>query len=115
MSSISPATSTAAPPAKARRIALFVTAIAAAALCIWAAPMPHVEAPWLTNGVPVAETDADLLKLGADGTLHDARAFLVPSGTRIRIISVGLDKREVEIAEGPHRGRRGWLPLEWVK
>lgn len=58
---------------------------------------------------------ADLEHVRPDGTHDGTTAFLVPTGTRIRIISAGLDKRQVEIAEGEHKGRRGWIPLDWLQ
>jgi len=62
----------------------------------------------------VAATRADLAMITPEGSRHGASAFLVPSGTRIRIVSAGLDQRQVEIAEGEHKGRRGWLPIDWL-
>lgn len=118
MSSTSPSTSTAVPPAKTSSrllAAVLVLAVATVALLCWAAPMPRVSAPGLVNGVPVAATVADLAMLGPDGSLHGASAFLVQPGTHVRILSAGLNKREVEIADGEHRGQRGWLPIDWLK
>ncbi len=120
MSSTSPSTSTAAPPAKTSSRGLLIVAILGLALGLlaalqWAAPMPRIVAPWLVSGVPVAASVADLERIGPDGSLHGASAFLVPSGTRIKFLGAGLDKREVEIAEGEHAGQRGWLPIDWLK
>lgn len=42
------------------------------------------------------------------------RVFSVPSGTRVRMIDIGLFKSEVRILDGDHYAESGWVPAEWV-
>ena len=44
----------------------------------------------------------------------EGRAFLVPQGTRVRVINSGFGKREVRIEDGPMAGRSGWVDTEFV-
>lgn len=37
------------------------------------------------------------------------RLFRVPSGTKARVIEIGLEKREVRIMQGDHIGQSGWV------
>lgn len=42
------------------------------------------------------------------------RVFMVPRGTRARIIGVSWTMRQVRILEGERIGAAGWVPLEWA-
>ncbi len=44
-----------------------------------------------------------------------ARILLVPGGTKVRLLELGLFRYEVRILEGRHKGRKGWVPREFVK
>ncbi len=43
------------------------------------------------------------------------RIFEVPSGTKVKVIDVGLFKMKVRVLEGEQAGIAGWVPDEWVK
>jgi len=47
--------------------------------------------------------------LGMSNLTAQGGAFLVPSGTRVRVIDRRLERREVRILEGPFAGRSGWV------
>lgn len=42
-------------------------------------------------------------------------AFPVPSGTRVRVVSLNTSKREVEVLDGTHAGIRGWVEHDLLK
>jgi len=39
---------------------------------------------------------------------------LVPNGTRVRVLQTDMNLIRVEVTDGPHRGRSGWLPVNLV-
>lgn len=71
----------------------------------------------------VAKPDSDVLAhalntRNADdlaSLVSSGRAIQVESGTPVRIIAESFNERQVEIADGPHKGKKGWLPFEWLK
>jgi hypothetical protein len=48
--------------------------------------------------------------------LADAgRAVLVPAWTKVVVTRESFNERYVEIREGPHAGKAGWIPFEWLR
>ncbi|HEV8509655.1 MAG TPA: hypothetical protein VGQ48_04290 [Gemmatimonadales bacterium] len=49
------------------------------------------------------------------------RLFGVPNRTRVTVLTAGAAQRlgaepaEIRILEGPHAGRRGWVPYGWIR
>jgi ribosomal protein L40E len=52
--------------------------------------------------------------LGIAELALQGHAFLVDSGTRVKIIDSGIVKSEVRIMEGQFFGRSGWVPREFL-
>lgn len=40
---------------------------------------------------------------------------IVTSGTHCSIIDSTMFTRKVRIMQGPHKGKTGWVPVEWVR
>lgn len=53
-------------------------------------------------------------KLGYSQMLGAGKLFIVDNGTAVKVISIGLFKREVRILEGDYLGRSGWIAFEFV-
>ena len=47
--------------------------------------------------------------------LVSGKVFMVSSGTKVRVIKRNLTTSEVRIIDGPHVGKSGLVPFEWVK
>lgn len=52
---------------------------------------------------------------GIDALVTAGRAVAVEAGTPVRVIGEAFNEREVEVAEGPQKSKRGWVPFEWLK
>lgn len=53
-------------------------------------------------------------KVGVAEMVVEGKAFIVPKGTRAKILAFGLLTCEVRVMEGYHFGRSGFLPTEFV-
>ena len=109
--------------------------VAAIAIILWlAAPaayaqmigeIGYLKSPGMgTNGVPVF-TDSKALDAfyaafvsndeeGANELISNGRSFIVPEGTKVRILSGGFSTMEIRILQGPFSGRRGFVSSQWV-
>ncbi|HJY86266.1 MAG TPA: hypothetical protein VKE24_05455 [Candidatus Acidoferrales bacterium] len=47
--------------------------------------------------------------------LRSEKIFLVPNGTKVRVLNVDGTKAGIKILEGPHMNRVGHVPVGWVK
>ena len=47
--------------------------------------------------------------------LRSEKIFLVPNGTKVRVLNVGGTKAEIKILEGPYMNRVGHVAVGWVK
>ena len=65
------------------------------------------------------ETLADLMQLNVGGDdaagaalalLEAGKYVLLQDGARLRVLEYGEHLAQVEVADGPYRGRVGWLP-----
>ncbi len=50
-----------------------------------------------------------------DNLVFDGKAFATDSGTPVRVVAESFNERRVEVKDGPHKGRTGWVPFEWLK
>lgn len=69
----------------------------------------HQDCYW----VQTALAENDLARLRALAANHTA--FPVPSGTRVRVVSESVSRRQVQILEGPSSGQTGWVEHEFLK
>lgn len=53
--------------------------------------------------------------LGIADMVMQGQAFLVPNGTKVKVIDSGFARREVRILEGEHFGRSGWVAYEFLR
>lgn len=60
--------------------------------------------------VCVAKDDAGML-----GLMRTGRIFLVPVGTRVKVIDVGFGSVRVRVLEGDAKGMAGWVSYEFVR
>ena len=78
------------------------------------------------GSVPVFPTEEGMSEFGvaaARGEDDQALAvilasnggFLVESGTKCSYTDVGIIRSEIRVTEGPHTGRKGWVPAEWAR
>jgi hypothetical protein len=42
-------------------------------------------------------------------------AFPVAAGVRVKVLTASVDKRHVQIVEGPQEGKTGWLEFEYLR
>jgi hypothetical protein len=54
-------------------------------------------------------------KMGIFQVMAEGRAFPVDSKTKILVLDTTFTLRKVRVLEGPHLGKAGWVPMEWVK
>ena len=54
-------------------------------------------------------------RYGPQELILSGRIFTVSNGTRARVIERNLATTEVRIMDGPHQGKRGLVPYEWVE
>jgi hypothetical protein len=79
-----------------------------------------VNGPATAAVCPVAVSLDDLRELGLSGKPYrrppapQPQFFPVPHYTRVRILGNGLDWWCVQIAEGPSKGRTGFVRAEWI-
>jgi hypothetical protein len=43
------------------------------------------------------------------------KALRTPAGTPVRVTGESFNERKIEIVDGPHKGRTGWVPFEWLE
>ena len=60
-----------------------------------------------------AEATKDEPRLGE--LLRSEKIFLVPNGTKVRVLDVGWTNAKIKILEGPYMNRVGHVPVGWVK
>lgn len=51
--------------------------------------------------------------------LHSAAAagtaFPVDSGTRVKVMAASVDKRQIQVEDGPQAGKSGWVEFEYLR
>jgi hypothetical protein len=55
--------------------------------------------------------DAVALQQAADRNA----AFPVAAGVRVKVLTASVDKRYVQVVEGPQEGKTGWLEFEFLR
>jgi hypothetical protein len=60
-----------------------------------------------------AEATKDQPRL--DELLRSEKIFLVPNGTKVRVLDLGWTNAKIKILEGPYMNRVGRVPIGWVK
>lgn len=60
-----------------------------------------------------AMTAGDLLFL--QGAARDGSAFPADAGTRVKVLAASVDKRRIQIEEGPQAGKSGWVEFEYLR
>ena len=74
--------------------------------------------------VPVALSRSDVHVLAKamdsndEGTVmalvDTGKAILVAAGTHVRVAGESYNERRIEVTEGAHAGKYGWVPFEWL-
>ena len=67
------------------------------------------EAHALARAVESGDTKQVEAMIGA------GRVLLLPARTRVRVTGESYNERRLEVLEGPHVGRTGWAPFEWLE
>lgn len=76
--------------------------------------------------VPVFPTEDGMSEFGAAAARDEGNqalavilasngGFLAEPGTKCSYTDVGIIRSEVRVIEGPHMGRKGWVPAEWAR
>ncbi len=47
--------------------------------------------------------------------LKGGKILEIENGTPVKVTAESSNERQVEIKDGPQRGRTGWVPFEWVR
>ena len=74
---------------------------------------------WLANdkrhcySLQVAMTSRDSASLKNSETRNEA--FAVPAGTQVKVIGESVSARQVEIVDGPMKGKSGWVEFEYLR
>jgi hypothetical protein len=50
-----------------------------------------------------------------DQMVREGKAFLIPNGTRVKVVSESYNERQIQVLDGPLQGRTAWVPFEWLK
>jgi maltose-binding protein MalE len=50
-----------------------------------------------------------------DSMVSAGKAFEADAGTPVTVVSESYNERRVEVMDGPHKGKSGWVPFEWLK
>ena len=78
---------------------------------------------WQTVPVAIEKGSAHELNQAAESNNRAAvedlerrgKVFEVPVNTEVRVTGQSFNERHVEIASGPHAGKSGWVPFEWLR
>jgi hypothetical protein len=54
-------------------------------------------------------------KMGTFQVMAEGRAFPVDARTKVLVLDTTFTLRKVRVLEGPHLGKAGWVPMDWVK
>ena len=53
--------------------------------------------------------------MGYASFIYSGQAFTVPDRTPVVVIGSGFGTKQIRILDGPHAGKAGWIPYEWLK
>jgi hypothetical protein len=46
--------------------------------------------------------------------VEEGKATLVPAQSRVRVTGESYNERRVQVLDGLHAGKAGWVPFEWL-
>lgn len=80
---------------------------------------PDAKEVYMASGKEECHQLAKLVAEKRDGDVAamvtGGKAFGEPTGTRVEVIGESYNERQVQVLGGPHAGRIGWVPFEWLK
>ncbi len=107
---------TACRPAMETRNSHFVHKGEVAVLMLMETGQPSAAVSVDRENVPLLAPAVDKKDQAAvERMVREGKAFLIPNGTRVKVVSESYNERQIQVMDGPLQGRTAWVPFEWLK